>query len=427
MKLCIVASDNFFSNYGGGQIYVRNIVDELIRQKEAYGIDLSVLSISTTLFHSSETKKYKGIEIVETYPNGNIETILKSINPEIVHAHGEKLLVSKICNKLGIPCIVTAHHGGIVCPAGALLNTKDEICSITADYNHCLKCYLRNTPTGLFWYPLLKRFCQPHFNRIGQRLKRLPFIPFLSPIGETGLIVSQKLNEWQELSEIATHFIAPSYAIAEALQRNCCPKSKITVIPHGIPILEKEKPGIFNSQVSTLKFYYVGRINYIKGLHIMLKAFSEIDNSSVELHIIGDAGNNTELRYMKQLKRKYRKDSRIIWHGKLNHEQMMETISGFHCLVHPTMCLEVFGLNISEALSQQKYVIATRCGGAEMQIHNENNGSLVEPNNVQALKNEMLSFIANPKPSNSSVIDIETHVQTLYHIYSKTITESNQC
>ena len=32
MRILQVASGNFFSTYGGGQVYVKNIVDEMIRQ-----------------------------------------------------------------------------------------------------------------------------------------------------------------------------------------------------------------------------------------------------------------------------------------------------------------------------------------------------------------------------------------------------------
>ena len=320
---------------------------------------------------------------------------------------------AKICKELDIPCIITAHHGGLVCPAGTLLNTDDEICSIPADYSHCLKCYLRNTPTGLFWYPLLKKYSQKHYCRIGERLEKLPLVPFLTPIGRTGQIVTKKLKDWKELASTATHFIAPSNAIAEALKRNGCPSDKITVIPHGIPI---HHTSYIIHNTSTINFYYVGRINYVKGIHVLLKAFSSIDNPNIRLHLIGGSGNASEKRYMKRLQKQYKKDTRVIWHGKVPSEQLTDIIKDFHCLIHPAIYLEVFGLNISEALAQYKYVIATLCGGAEMQIHNNNEGLLVAPNNVEALKDAIITYIANPKQSIATIIDIKKHVQDLLKI-----------
>lgn len=411
MKLVVVASGDFFSDYGGGQVYVRNIVDELACHSE-----ISTTVISFNAKQQPCIKDHNGIQVHIVNDETSLYDTLKTIQPNIVHANGEKLITSRVCKRLNIPCIVTAHHGGIVCPAGTLLNTNDEICHITADYNHCLKCYLRHTPTGLFWYPLLKRYSQQRYEKIGERLKRFPFIPYISPIGETGLIVSQKLKERQELCENATHFIAPSDAMADALMRNGCPQSKISVIPHGIPIFQTSD---LRPQTSTINFYYVGRINYVKGIHILLKAFSSIDNPNIRLHLIGGTGNKSELKYQNQLKRKYCKDKRIIWHGKVSSEQMPDIIKDFHCLVHPAIYLEVFGLNISEALSQHKYIIATRCGGAEMQIHNENEGILINPNDINSLNKAIRFYIDNPKDSNATVRKISEHINDLLSLYSK--------
>ena len=126
---------------------------------------------------------------------------------------------------------------------------------------------------------------------------------------------------------------------------------------------------------------------------------------------------------MKQLQKDYYKDSRIVWHGKVPYDQMQELTRDFNCLVHPAIYLEVFGLNIAEALQAGKYVIATRCGGAEMQIHNENEGLLVEPNDVTALTLAMEQFVSQPKSSISNVINIHQHIDNLIDLY-KTITQS---
>ena len=421
MKISIVASGDFFSDYGGGQVYVRNIVDELARHSD---VSTTVISFNKSIQPS--VKDYRGISVYQVNSEDSLHDVLMQLNPDVVHANGEKLITSRICKQLNIPCIVTAHHGGIVCPAGTLLNTDDEICQIPADYSQCLKCYLRHTPTGLLWYPLLKRISQKLYIKLGNRLKRLPFIPFISPIGETAMIVSQKLQDWHELSDNATHFIAPSNAIADALKRNGCPQEKISVIPHGIPNSEFRTSNyesthsqftIHNSQL--IKFYYVGRINYVKGIHILCQAFASIDNPNIELHLIGGTGNKSEQRYENKLKKKYRKDKRIIWHGKLPFEQMTELIKDYHCLIHPAIYLEVFGLNISEAIAQNKYVIATRCGGPEMQIHDDEEGLLVKPNNPMELKDAMLQYINAPKQSTAIVESIETHTQKLINLYSK--------
>jgi len=207
--------------------------------------------------------------------------------------------------------------------------------------------------------------------------------------------------------------------------RNGLDEKKIIVIPHGIP-LPSNVSSLSSIGNECVKFFYVGRICYVKGIHVLLQAFNSLAEGNVELHLIGGAGNKGERRYMAQLQRKYKKDSRIIWHGKVEPEQVFDEIKNLHVLVLPSICLEIFGLNISEALAMGKSVLATRCGGAEMQIENGVNGWLVEPNDAKALKAKMediindVSIIPSMEMSGrKSVISIEEHCKTLVNLYKE--------
>ena len=88
--------------------------------------------------------------------------------------------------------------------------------------------------------------------------------------------------------------------------------------------------------------------------------------------------------------------------------------------------MEIYGLNIAEALALGKPVVATRCGGGEMQIEDAKNGWLVEPNNVNALKEKIVFAIENkdllPEMSkNCSAISIQEHCDKLIELYSDLI------
>lgn len=377
MKISIVPAGDYHSNYGGGQVYVRRLVAELERQ---------------------------GHEVVIGFDP----------TADVVHAHGHKAETVLKAKALGIPCVVTAHHGGILCPAGTLLNTKDEICHTKACHRNCLPCYLKTIRTGLLWHPIV-RHCKPsHYVAFGRWLSKLPFIPFLTPIGQAALSIEGKLKGWQTVAEHATLVLAPSQAIADSMMLNGLEASKIKVIPHGVPVVEDASIQHPNPQ-----FYYVGRITRVKGIHVMLKAFDQLKESSAQLHLVGGAGTKSERRYLRGLQRKYRGNKRIVWEGKINDpkelEQLVET---FDCLVHPAIYLEVFGLNIGEALMQGKWVIATRCGGAEMQIREGENGNLLEPNNVEAIRTAMQAYLAHPKqPTGAKPISLEEHVNQLVEIY----------
>ena len=155
----------------------------------------------------------------------------------------------------------------------------------------------------------------------------------------------------------------------------------------------------------------------------MIEAFHSLCDNSIELHIIGSSVTKSEQKYHQRLSNKYHSDKRIIWHGKVQDgSPLLDLTAQYDCLLHPTICLEIFGLNIAEALSLNKYVIATRCGGAEMQITDGVNGTLIAPNDVSAMAEAMQNYLTNPiRPTSHSVICIEEHATTLIQHYKSLI------
>jgi glycosyltransferase involved in cell wall biosynthesis len=430
MKILQIANGDFFSTYGGGQVYVKNLVDEMICQ----GLDVVVLSfVNKNTDETVEKLAYRGIFIYQIYWKNEkiIENLIRQINPAVIHVHTEKAMITGISMKLSIPCVVTAHHGGIVCPAGALMNYRDEICHVPLNFENCLPCVLRNIRTGLFYYPLLKNIPLSTRLNIGNALSKFPFIYFVTPIGSSSLYIERKQEEWGAIIENTDKMIAPSYAIADNMILNGFPKEKIEVIPHGIPVnITQACPN--DERIchcghdpqyppEKIKFFYVGRIGLIKGIHHLLNAFSQLDASACELHIIGDISGGDEQKII----RKYRKKDNIFFYGKINPEEVSSFIYNFDVLVHPTICLEVFGLNIGEALLEGKPVIATRCGGPEMQIQHGENGLLIEPNNVNELREAMQWMMKHPEEikrmsgnTTKHVVLMNEHVKKLVSLWS---------
>lgn len=428
MKVLFVASGDFFSTYGGGQVYVKNIVDEMIRQ----GLDVVVLSFVGKDIAIVE-EDYKGIQLWEIgtqVEEADIESLVRNISPEIIHTHSSEFQFVKIGHALLIPVVVTIHHGGLLCPAGTLMNAEDCICNTTLSHEHCLKCCLANIRTGRSWYPMMRIIPKNGYLRLGRALQKLPFIPFISPIGGTALSIQNKIAEWQTICDKAATIIAPSHAIADSMCRNGLSRDKVTVIPHGIPKeahpchAERSEASRKALKHAVVRFFYVGRICRIKGLHILLEAFCGIANrDNAELHIIGGTDNKGEQRYMEQLQRKYT-SSNIVWHGKVAPDEVFVTIKDFDVMVHPTICLEVFGLNIAEALAMNKPVLATRCGGAEMQIQDGVNGWLVVPNNIHAMRAKLDEIVdkgvkKDVASLHEGVIAIDKHVKELVAVYKE--------
>ena len=421
MRILQVAAGDFTSTYGGGQVYVKNIVDLML----SFGLDVSILSFVDK--KCSSKSSYGNGTLYEVPPEiseEHLSFLVSEIKPDVIHAHSNKALVCRIGKNLGIPVVVTAHHGGILCPGGAMMDSTDSICHCKLNHKDCLPCVLRNTRTGLrWWYPFMKYLPENKYVSLGRFLSKKPFIPFITPIGLGGLQIKCKIDYWKEVTEKCSAMIAPCNAIAEEMINNGLDKAKTIVLPHGIP-LPKNRPEFPEIKDGKIKFFYVGRICYIKGIHVLLDAFHSIENPNIELHLIGGAVGKGETRYMDSLQNKYARDKRIIWQGKIDSSKMFDTISLFHIGCAPTICLEIFGLNIAEALAMGKPVLASRCGGADMQIKDGENGWLIKPNDVEDLRSAIQNIIDNPSvlpkmSAKCSAISIENHCNSLLGIYNR--------
>ena len=112
------------------------------------------------------------------------------------------------------------------------------------------------------------------------------------------------------------------------------------------------------------------------------------------------------------------------WHGACSQDAVSERLAACDVMIHPAICLEVFGLTIAEALSSGRPVIASRCGGAETQIRHKENGWLVPSNDVQALRAAIIRVIERPELIKQMVgafcpvHTIEDHVDELLELYS---------
>ena len=439
MKLCIIASGDYFSSYGGGQIYVKNLVQSL---KER-GHDISVISLSVESVDQPTTdeRMVDGINIIQLKLSQNslhvkqplelqpflldaLKGVINKIHPDIIHAHGWKYATSKVCDSLSVPCVITSHHGGIVCPNGMLLNNHDAICSVDVSMKNCLSCALHFVPAGDLFAPLISHLPQKSALKIAQFLKGRKNIPYISPAFQTPLGIAHKLEQLKTLQDLHVNIIAPSRAIASALKRNGIADDKITVIPHGITPLTQEslEPGLPDRPV---RFGYVGRVAYAKGLHVLIDALKLLSKKEgYELHVYGEGANKNEKRYVASLQ-KETQDMPVIWHGKIDNSQVQKAYQSFDVMVHPAIYLEVFGLTLLESLSSGRPVIATRCGGPEDFIEDGVDGFLIEPNDVDQLAQAIKKFLDEPslveklsktiRPINT----LENHTTDLEKLYKE--------
>lgn len=360
-------------------LFTDNIIDSKIDIENRDGRQYYILKIPQTKHTDKD------------YILKSIDKLFRYVSPDIIHSNmieGYDIIAAK---SLNIPIVLTIHIGGFICPRGGgngFLMYNDSICNLPIS-NVCMKCECMDLPLPHLSYMLLKLTPKSIVEFVYDRIrnKNLFYItPFINKY-----IQIQNRKDYIQLLSYA-HVVAANYRLVSLLELNGVSRSHIHLIPHGV----KERMRLpFPRYDGKVKFYYLGRIQYSKGLHILMKAFDGVDKDKYELHIIGDSGKaRNELEYWRRIK-SYSYGKNVIFHGHLFNDRIEEVIQNCHVMIHPTICLEIYGIAIAESLSMGRPVLATKCGGAEMQIKDGYNGWLIGPNSIVEMRNKIIYIINN--------------------------------
>lgn len=319
----------------------------------------------------------------------SIAELFKAIAPDIIHSNmieGYDVRAAKLAN---IPIVLTIHIGGFICPRGGgngLLNYDDIICD-NGICNKCYKCVISDLPfprLGLAAYRLFNN--TPIANYFAKQKNPTWY---LTTLFRTDTRIKERQKCIADFKY--AHLIAANHKLGTLLKKYV-PENQIHTIPHGV---EPRKRMPLPSLEGPVHFFILSRIQYSKGIVDAIKAFQGIPHNLYQLHIIGDGENSLSDRmYMKKVLRSAH-GINIVFHGRLPNRDIESVIKECHIMIHNTFCHEIFGINISEALSMGRGVLATKCGGVEMQIEDGKNGILYEPHSISALHKAILKVLNN--------------------------------
>lgn len=443
MKILLSAALFYPYSFGGGEAYVYRLTKELLRR----GHDVCVLAQAPNeeIDASYEVSHYdyNGVQVVSLRINPNavsprerhtgfgpviceaVRHVLQNFRPDLVHINAMKPALVSVCSELDIPHVVTAHHAGIVCPAGGLLRKDGSICPGVVSEALCVPCCTRlrwpKFNIGGFLGRLPQQLFRPLGKRLNEKRKGLEYL-------ERGLIypwlVEQSISIKKEMLEQAKVIVAPSRYMHDLLLRNGSPPEKIRLVPHGVEPLQPIAGG--DRPTGTVRFGYVGRIDPGKGLHVLLEAARLLpDGAECEVHIFGATRNRWDEDYFQKALATYKGKSKVIHHGLVAPDRLAEAFERFDVLVVPSNLPESFGLVVLEAFSAGRPVIVADSGALPELVRHEMDGLIVARNNSAALAEAMIKFISNQISLAAMTLriapvrDVRQHTEDIESIYSQ--------
>ena len=253
--------------------------------------------------------------------------------------------------KAGLPIVVRLSDYAMICPQAHFLR-EGKPCEL------CLHKGLINS----VWYKCV----QDNF-----LISLINFFAF-------------KLQNFLKIFNLIDCFIVTNPFMYTKMIEAGYPNERIRLIPTFVNIREIE--GENNKQKGLI--VYLGRLEEIKGVHILIEALNILDknNPEVDFHVkIIGAGSPIYKDFLEKKMRKYNLETKIEFCGELVLSQIHPILSKAQISVVPSIWYENLPNSVLESYACSTAVIASNLGSLGELITENETGYLFEPGNSKDL------------------------------------------
>ena len=221
-----------------------------------------------------------------------------------------------------------------------------------------------------------------------------------------------------ELARSVHHIIAPTEREKEELvnQYGVLP-DRIGVVPCGVnpelfkPVDRNEasiETGLDNGKI----ILYVGRIDPLKGIANLIRAFSYLeDNQNIKLAVIGGGeSSREETAHLKELAQELGVEDRILFTGTVKQDIMPFYYSAADVCVIPSF-YESFGLVALESLSCGTPIVASNVGDLRNIVSQGETGYVIDGNDPEQLAEKITLILNKPADERESISSIRDSVK----------------
>lgn len=332
--------------------------------------------------------------------------VLEQVQPDLVsigELSGHTLSILELLHSRKVPWVITFHNYWPLCPQLNLLDASGQQCDDFESGARCCRCRWLPRPEARFWLDLIKtalrdtplfapvrRWRQIVRQILAPNHTALPGPPgWGAPAYSAAAFARRRqraitaLNEAQEIHALSTRSAA-------LLTHHGISADKIKVIPFLRSHFHQLTTATRIASVP-LTFGYRGGLSYAKGIHVLIQAFSQLDQKRARLVIYGPG----EPDYLLPLRR-LAQGLNIAFKGAYVSQDLPRINRQIDVGFVPSLCEETFCLAGLEFIYSGVPVIASRLGGMADYVEEGVNGFLVAPGDPEALAQAMKRFLDDP-------------------------------
>ena len=342
LRFCMVSTFYPPYSFGGDGMHIYRLSNELARR--GHSVDVFYCEDSFLLMNGSHpTTGFPNHERVTLRPlksgvgmlsplitqqtglpffKGKLKLALEEDKYDVIHYNNMSLIGIKTLSYGSAIKLYTAHEHWLVCPMHVLWKYNREVCTEKT----CFRCQIRGKRPPQIWR-------------------------------KTGLM--------DRMLKHVDCFLSPSrFTLRKHLEMGL--DIPIRHMPYFLPKPVDFRAGQPKQSANLPYFLFVGRLEYIKGVHNLINVFRTRTN--FRLLIAGDG------EYRRRLEEQAKGCSNIEFLGRLGQEELAGLYRDATAVIVPSICYETFGIIIIEAFSHKTPVIVNDLGALPEVVEDSDGG-----------------------------------------------------
>ena len=233
-----------------------------------------------------------------------------------------------------------------------------------------------------------------YFNAVSDRLITSTWGSDVTESKEFPLSQKHKAGVRAILAKSAVVTATTKY-LADVTSRYCPPGKPIEVIPFGVECDLFKPAAVDTTSGPNLKIMRIGFFKNLErkyGPEVLIEAFAKIALACPEARLTM-AGKGDMSTMLKSRVAELGLSDKVVFPGRLPHEQMVAAMQGTDIFVMPSTCQESFGVAAIEASACEVAVVATKVGGVPEAVVDGVTGLLVPPFDADSLAEACIGLI----------------------------------
>lgn len=313
--------------------------------------------------------------------------------PDIVHVTSCDTLsprVITVAKAFDIPVVVTLTDFWFLCMRHTLLKGDGTLCGGPESHWDCLRCLAHDAKV----YTVPRAVLPEPVVRAGLTwASRKPLLTRYR--GVRGVLgdVERRQEAVRTALLRADIILAPTAFLREMFVQNGYPPERIEVSPYGLDDgwLPEDRQ---KTPAPGLRIGYLGQIEPLKGVDLLVRAFRQIDAPLATLTLHGNHLKNPA--YTAELCALCEGDRRIRFAGPFARDDRATVLRNLDVVVAPSRWYENAPIVIAEAQAMRTPVIAANLGGMAEVIQDGVNGLLFMPDDADDLARCLRHIVTDP-------------------------------